>query len=105
MNADTFRISLLCTMAAALTSCGGGGTGQVPAPPSGTQNGTVSLVISDASSEDWATIGVKVLGVALVPLGGGSNVTVFTAPASAPMLNLAELDQLCLLYTSDAADE
>ena len=32
--------------------------------------------------------------MALVPQGGGSNVTVFTAPASAPMLNLAALDQL-----------
>jgi hypothetical protein len=94
MMSHNCRLFLLGAMAAALTACGGGGTALMPAPPSGTQSGIVSLVISDASSEDWATIGVKVLSVALVPQGGGSNVTVFTAPGSAPMLNLAALDQL-----------
>ncbi len=52
------------------------------------------MLISDASSEDWATIGVKVLSIALVPQGGGSNVTVYTAPSPAPMVNLAQLDQI-----------
>jgi hypothetical protein len=52
------------------------------------------MLLSDASSEDWATIGVKVLSIALVPQGGGSNVTVYTAPAAAPMINLAQLDQI-----------
>ncbi len=50
--------------------------------------------VSDASSEDWATIGVKVLSIALVPQGGGANVTVYTAPTPAPVVNLAELDQI-----------
>jgi hypothetical protein len=58
------------------------------------QTGNVSMLVSDASSEDWATIGVKVLSIALVPQGGGSNVTVYTAPATAPMINLAQLDQV-----------
>jgi hypothetical protein len=52
------------------------------------------VVISDASSEDWATIGVKVLSIALVPQGGGSSVTVWTAPTPAPYVNLEQLDQL-----------
>ncbi len=52
------------------------------------------MLISDASTEDWATIGVKVLSIALVPQGGGSNVTVYTAPSPAPTVNLAELDQI-----------
>jgi hypothetical protein len=58
------------------------------------QTGNVSLLISDASSEDWATIGVKVLSIALVPQGGGANVTVYSAPATVPTVNLAQLDQI-----------
>jgi hypothetical protein len=52
------------------------------------------LTISDASSDDWATIGVKLLSIALVPQGGGSAVTVWTAPSPAPFVNLEQLDQL-----------
>jgi len=59
-----------------------------------TQNGTVSLIVSDAPTEDWATIGVKVLSIALTPQGGGSAVTVYTAPSPAPTINLLQLDQL-----------
>jgi hypothetical protein len=57
-------------------------------------SGTMPLTISDASSDDWATIGVKVLSIALVPQGGGSAVTVWSAPAAAPYVNLEQLDQL-----------
>jgi hypothetical protein len=59
-----------------------------------TQNGTVSLIVSDAPTEDWATIGVKVLSIALTPQGGGSAVTVYTAPSPTPTINLLQLDQL-----------
>jgi len=52
------------------------------------------MLLSDSSSEDWATIGVKVLSIALVPQDGGSDVTVYTAPATAPIVNLAQLDQI-----------
>jgi len=52
------------------------------------------LTISDASSDDWGIIGVKVLSIALVPQGGGSAVTVWTAPTPAPYVNLEQLDQL-----------
>ena len=58
------------------------------------QTGTVSLIVSDGPTEDWATIGVKVLSISLTPQGGGSNVTVYTAPSPAPFVNLLQLDQL-----------
>jgi len=58
------------------------------------QNGTVSLLVSDAPTDDWATIGVKILTIALTPEGGGSPVTVYTAPSPAPVINLLQLDQL-----------
>src|SRR4029077_19058876 len=79
--------------------CGGGadsGTAQSSAQGGNTAptTGTVSLMVSDDSAEDWATIGVKVLSIALVPQGGGSAVTVYTAPTPAPLVNLEQLDQL-----------
>jgi hypothetical protein len=81
---------------ALLAACGGGSGGSAsttpPAPAS--QTGNVAMLLSDASSEDWATIGVKVLSIALVPQGGGANVTVYTAPATVPVVNLAQLDQI-----------
>jgi hypothetical protein len=58
------------------------------------QNGSMSLVISDDPTEDWATIGVKVLTITLTPQGGGTPVTVYTAPNPVPVLNLVQLDQL-----------
>lgn len=75
-----------------LTGCGGGSgsTNLSPAP----NPVSMPLVISDASSNDWALIGVKVLSIALVPQGGGSAVTVWTAPTPAPYVNLEQLDQL-----------
>jgi hypothetical protein len=83
-----------------LCACGGGGD----SPPSSMSTGgggtsvadagSVRLMVSDDSAEDWATIGVKVLSIALLPQGGGSPVTVYTAPSQAPMINLEELDQL-----------
>ncbi len=60
----------------------------------GTQNGTLNMVVSDASTEDWATIGVKILSISLIPQGGGNPVNVFTAGSTVPTLNLVNLDQL-----------
>jgi Domain of unknown function (DUF4382)/Domain of unknown function (DUF5666) len=83
--------------AALIAACSGGGSGGGAASSQTTQapqNGSVSMLVSDASSEDWATIGVKVLSIALVPQSGGGNVTVYTAPAAAPVVNLAQLDQI-----------
>jgi hypothetical protein len=74
--------------------CSSGSSGPDPSPQPQPQNGTVSLIVSDAPTEDWATIGVKVLSIALTPQGGGSDVTVYTAPSPAPSINLLQLDQL-----------
>src|SRR5271165_635618 len=89
--------------AALLAACGGGpGTSglnsmQPSTPPSTPQSANLTVLMSDASTEDWATIGVKVLSIALVPQGGGSNVTVYSAPTPAPIVNLVELDQIAEL--------
>jgi len=58
------------------------------------QTGKVNVMLSDASTEDWATIAVKVESIALNPQGGGSVVTVYTAPSTSPFINLVQLDQL-----------
>jgi hypothetical protein len=95
MNSTASRLALISAIAAIVAGCGGGdsesGSGPTTAAP---QNGTVALLLSDASTEDWATIGVKVLSIALVPQGGGGPVIVYTAPSSAPTVNLAQLDQI-----------
>ncbi len=87
--------ALVSGLVAVLTACGGAGSSSasMPANPP-TQMANMQLLISDASSDDWATIGVTVLSVALVPQGGGTPVTVWTAPSPAPMINLEQLDQL-----------
>jgi Domain of unknown function (DUF4382) len=97
MVPNTTRLVAVAVAAALIAACSGGGSGggatssQTTSAP---QTGTVSMLMSDASTEDWATIGVKVLSIALVPQGGGGNVTVYTAPAAAPTVNLAQLDQI-----------
>jgi hypothetical protein len=95
MVPNTSRILSIEVAAVLIAACGGGygGSTNTPSMPA-SQTGTVSMLVSDASSDDWATIGVKVLSIALVPQGGGSDVTVYTAPATAPMVNLAQLDQI-----------
>lgn len=84
--------ALLTGLTAALGACGGGSSSNLASPTP--MSGTMPLTISDASSDDWATIGVKLLSVALVPQGGGSAVTVWTAPSPVPYVNLEQLDQL-----------
>jgi hypothetical protein len=99
MNPSTSRLLSVGVAAALLAACGGSGaTSGTPASSSATtttpQTGNLAMLVSDASTEDWAAIDVKVLSIALVPQGGGSNVTVYTAPAMVPMVNLAQLDQI-----------
>lgn len=83
-------------LAAVLAACGGGGdsasTGNNNPLP--VQTGAMQLLVSDAASDDWSTIGVQLLSVALIPQGGGSNVTIWTASTPAPTLNLVQLDSL-----------
>lgn len=79
-------------LAMVLSACGGGGSASNSGPV--TQTGQLQTLIGDAAADDWAEIGVRVLSIALVPQGGGANVTVWAAPSPAPMVNLEELDQL-----------
>jgi Domain of unknown function (DUF4382)/Domain of unknown function (DUF5666) len=92
MVSNIYRWLALGLAGAVTAACGGGSGGM--APTSAPQSAPISMLVSDASSEDWATIGVKILSIALVPQGGGSNVVVYTAPSPAPIVNLAQLDQI-----------
>jgi hypothetical protein len=94
MFSNQSRLLAMTLTSALLAACGGSGGSSMNQPPSATQSANVPILISDASTEDWATIGVKVLSIALVPQGGGSNVMVYTAPSPAPVVNLAQLDQI-----------
>jgi uncharacterized protein DUF4382 len=80
-------------LAAVLAACGGGGSASNNGTPP-PQTGQLQMLIGDASADDWAEIGVKVLSIALIPQSGGANVTVWTAPSPAPTVNLEQLDQL-----------
>jgi hypothetical protein len=95
MRSNLLRSAVSGVLLGGLAACGGGGgyssgTGTNPAP----QSVSVPMVISDDSTQDWATIGVKILSIALVPQGGGSNVVVYTAPNPVPVTNLVDLDQI-----------
>ena len=101
MDTRKLNYAVCAAVVAALTACGGssGSSGASLGSGNGggggmTQTATVPMLVSDSSSDDWATIGVKVLSIALIPQGGGSNVTVYTAPTPAPFVNLEQLDQL-----------
>jgi Domain of unknown function (DUF4382)/Domain of unknown function (DUF5666) len=96
MALNKFPVLAISIASAVLAACGGGSGGNSMNPPvnSVPQSAPVSMLVSDASSEDWATIGVKILSIALIPQGGGSNVAVYSAPSPSPMVNLAELDQI-----------
>jgi hypothetical protein len=81
--------ALLCSI-----GCGGGSSSSTSSATPASTTGAVHVMISDDATDDWATIGVKVLGVSLVPQGGGSPVVVYTAPSTPPVINLVQLDQL-----------
>jgi hypothetical protein len=78
----------LFSAACGTSSSGSQGTTGTP------QSGMVNMMVSDASTEDWATIGVKITSILLVPQGGGKPVNIFTAGSTVPTINLVELDQL-----------
>ena len=98
MQRNMLRRALYCALAGGLTAgvaaCGGGGDSAATNTPPPVSMGTMPVLISDASADDWAIIGVRVLSIALVPQAGGDNVTVWTAPTPAPLINLEQLDQL-----------
>src|SRR5262249_7436021 len=88
---------LVSSLAIGVVACGGG-SGSAGSSATNTtttpQSGTLSVMVSDDSSDDWGTIGVKVMSIALTPQGGGSPVTVFTAGSTPPFVNLEQLDQI-----------
>lgn len=94
MKLTMLRYAACAAMAAAIAACGSGSSSMSPSDTTTAQSANVPLIVSDASADDWALVGVKILSIALVPQGGGSNVTVFTAAADAPYLNLEQLDDL-----------
>jgi hypothetical protein len=93
---QSFRLLPVSIAASILAACGGGGgdTGSSTPSPPAAQTANLAVLVSDASNEDWATIGVKILSIELVPQGGGSPITVYGAPDPAPVTNLVMLDQL-----------
>jgi len=86
--------AVIAGLTGALAACGGGGGSSASASTPAAQNAVMPFTISDAASDDWACVGVQVLSIALIPAGGGSAVTVWSAPAQAPYVNLVQLDQL-----------
>src|SRR5580704_16521853 len=91
---NAVRAALFAGLTAALAACGGGSGGSGSAASiAGTMNeATMPLSLSDASSQDWSTIGVRVLSIALVPQSGGGNLTLWSAASPAPYVNLEQLD-------------
>jgi hypothetical protein len=93
-NSKLIRVLVGAALATSLAACGGGGSsGMGTTPPMTPQTVNTPILISDASSEDWATIAVKVTSISLVPQGGGTAVTVFTSNPG-QMVNLEQLDQI-----------
>jgi len=96
------RLLSVVVAAMLVAACSGGGTASTGSSNSSTstastqtaQNAGLAVMVSDAASEDWATIGVRILSIALIPQGGGGHVTVYTASSAAPFTNLVMLDQL-----------
>ncbi len=84
-------------------ACGTSSSAGLGSNGGGTQDGSLNMMVSDASTEDWATIGVKILSISLIPQGGGSPVSVYTAPSPAPTTNLVQLDQLADLLGTVSA--
>lgn len=101
-NSTPCIFAMACAITLFAAGCGGGGVKPGPTPTPTAQTGTVATMISDSPTEDWATIGVKVLSVSLVPQGGGDPVTVYTAPSTAPMINLVQLDELSEILGNNA---
>jgi hypothetical protein len=79
-----------------LAACGGGGsdmsssTSTSSTTPSSAQ---MSVMMSDASTDDWSLIGVKIQSIALVAQSGAMAVSVYS-PAQPVMVNLVQLDNI-----------
>src|SRR5579862_6081002 len=94
MSWATLRYAACSALFAVLVGCGGSSTGGGDSMNPTQQMGTLPLMVSDATTDDWATVGVNVLNIALIPQGGGSNVSVYSASSGTSYVNLEQLDQL-----------
>ena len=90
------RTALIAGLTAGLAACGGSGSGMSSSSATSTTtagSGQMPVMMSDASSDDWATIGVKVESITLTPQDGGAQVMVYSA-SPPTMVNLAQLDHI-----------
>ena len=94
MSWATLRYAACSALFVVLVGCGGSSTGGGDSMNPTQQMGTLPLMVSDATTDDWATVGVNVLNIALIPQGGGSNVSVYSASSGTSYVNLEQLDQL-----------
>jgi hypothetical protein len=94
MNRQVSHLALGLMIAAMCFFTVACGTTSKSGTPPADKNGSVNTMVSDASTEDWATIGVKVLSISLTPAAGGTPVNIYTAASPAPVVNLVQLDQL-----------
>ncbi len=99
MNSKATRVlmGLVATIPLLLWGCGSNSSSS---NNPGTQNGQISMMVSDDPVNDWAEIGVKILSISLTPQSGGTPVVVYTAPTPVNMVNLIELDQLADILDS-----
>lgn len=118
---QALRVAVFGAMAASLVGCGGSGSGassNVPASsvasatsaagtasPAGSNTANapaatshaqapVPVLLSSDASKNWARVSIRILNVSLTPQGGGAPVTLYTAPSSAPPINLEQLDHI-----------
>jgi hypothetical protein len=105
MNTTWLRFVAGCLLCSALVGCGGSASSDAPGSASSAQTqgqpqvqasvpASVPVLVSDASSSDWAMVGIKVLSVDLVPSSGGPSVRAYTAPTTVPYINLEQLDHI-----------
>lgn len=87
------HLSIATVLAVSLAGCGGGaGSPNAPTQVGSAVIHQTPLLIRDAPSENWASVAVKVLSIALTTNDGGS-VTVYQSSTPA-LMNLAQLDQV-----------
>jgi len=87
------QTSVLTALTVSLVGCGGGGgSANTPPPISSGIIHQTPLLIRDAPSENWGSVAVKVLSIALTA-SDGSSVTVYQ-PTTPALMNLAQLDQV-----------
>lgn len=99
MNSRAIRVLMGLIAALPLLLWGCGSNSSSSNNP-GTQNGQISMMVSDDPVNDWSEIGVKVLSISLTPQAGGTPIVVYTAPTQVNMTNLIELDQLADILDS-----